>query len=170
MPAASHSKISCQRILPKLIVVVSTLRAPSLGLAGLLPQTSNRQDLRDSVLGLPWPADLIYWVDTGQQPMDSHTWPTESCKSWALLQKPLSLQPFQRKYLFKVSESFPLKKPCGGAGKVWRISVNSVGERGDKCVCVFRRVVISSTSSSILRQKKLLRSALREKHSESPEA
>ena len=142
MPAASHSKTSRQQILPKLTVAVSTSRAPALGLAGLLPQTSKPQDLRDALLGLHWPADLIHWVDTGQQPMDSHTWPTDSCKSWALLQELLSLQLFQRKYL-SLWKFSPLKKPCGGDGEFWSISVNSVCERGDKCVCVFRRVMLS---------------------------
>lgn len=81
MSAASHSKTSSQQILPNLIVVVSNFRATSLGLARLLSQTSKLQDLKDALLGLHWPTDLIYGVDTGQQPMDSHTWPTDSCKS-----------------------------------------------------------------------------------------
>lgn len=110
MQAASHSKMSRQWILLKLIVVVSTSRAPSLGLAGLLPQTSKSQDLRDALLGLHWPVDLIYWVEISQQPRASHTWPKDACKSWALLQELLSLQPFQRKYLFKSLKVLPFEE------------------------------------------------------------
>lgn len=110
MLAASHGETSSQRILPELIVVFSTFGAPSFSLARFLPHTSKLQDLTDAPLGLHWPADLMYWIDTSQQPTDSYTCQTDTCKSWALLQKLLSLQPFQRKYLFKYLKVFPFEE------------------------------------------------------------
>lgn len=90
-----------------------------VGALELLPQLQSRKT-SEMLLRLHWPEDLIYWVYTGEQPTDSHTWLTDFCKSWALLQKLLSLQLFQRKYLFTRLKVFlwrnfveGLKKPGG---------------------------------------------------------
>lgn len=45
-----------------------------------------------------------------------------------------------------------------GLGEVWRITVNKAGERGDKCVCLFRRVMLHLLHHPVfLRQENLLR-------------
>lgn len=94
------------------------------------------------LLHLHWPEDLRYWVYTGKQPADSHTWLTDSCESWALLQELLSLQLFQRKYLFKSPKVSLWRKLVEGLkrpGGSLQIAVVSEGIS----ICVFRRVMLS---------------------------